>query len=172
MIRAGVSLSTRFCGVEYKNNHTIMHEQSKKYMWWAVSLSVLMFGFASLRFSGAVRDFVELSSPRTFSVSGEGKVVAVPDIATFTAGVITEGGKNIADLQKNNTTKVNKIIAFIKSKGVDAKDIKTEQYSLDPRYQYAPCYRGPEASGVCPPPEIVGGQPAGKPGGAARGKHM
>ena len=45
-------------------------------------------------------------SKRTFNVSGEGKAVAIPDIARLTFSVITEGGKNLSDLQKDNTTKI------------------------------------------------------------------
>lgn len=76
---------------------------------------------------------------RTFTVSGEGKVVAVPDIAQLLLGVLTEGGKNLADLQKENTEKANKAIAFLKEQGVDQKDIKTEYYNISPRYRQIPC---------------------------------
>ncbi len=92
---------------------------------------------------------------RTFSATGEGKITVSPDIAEFSASVITEGGKDLASLQEQNTKKVNAIIALIKSKGVDAKDIKTSGYNISPRYQYSNC--GYLSSGeVCPPPEIVG----------------
>lgn len=95
----------------------------------------------------------ESSSFRSFSVSGEGKVVAIPDVAEFTFGVITEGGKDIAGLQKLNTDKVNKIIDFVKSAGVADKDIKTQNYSLTPRYKNFPC---PVSGLMCPPSEIAG----------------
>jgi uncharacterized protein YggE len=80
-------------------------------------------------------------------------MVAVPDVAQFSFGVKTEGGLNIGNLQAENTKKVNEAINFVKSNGVDNKDIKTTNYSLDPRYQYYSC---PESGGACPPPEIVG----------------
>jgi hypothetical protein len=96
---------------------------------------------------------------------GEGKVVAIPDVAVFSFSVITEGGKDIASLQSQNTGKVNKAIEFVKSKGVEAKDIQTKGYNLSPRYQYSSCREvspisanGMEISAgkVCPPAEIVG----------------
>ncbi|MBI4094576.1 MAG: SIMPL domain-containing protein [Candidatus Liptonbacteria bacterium] len=86
-------------------------------------------------------------------MQGEGKVVAVPDVARFTFSTITQGGLDIAALQAENTSKVNKAIAFVKSNGVDAKDIRTESFNLEPRYQYFSC---PRTGGPCPPPEIVG----------------
>lgn len=97
-------------------------------------------------------------SKRTFSASGEGKVVAVPDIAQLTFSVLSEGGKNLSDLQKDNTNKMNAITDFLKTKKIDAKDIQTRDYSVNPRYQYFNC-PPPKADGsssVCPPPEITG----------------
>lgn len=75
---------------------------------------------------------------RTFTVLGEGKVVAVPDIAQISVGVLTEGGKNLADLQKQNTEKINRVVSYLKEQGIDQKDIKTEYYSISPRYQSTP----------------------------------
>lgn len=97
-------------------------------------------------------------SKRTFNVSGEGKAVAIPDIAQLTFSVITEGGKNLSDLQKDNTSKMNAITDFLKSKKIDAKDIQTRDYSINPRYQYFNCSPPKEGgeSSVCPPPAITG----------------
>ncbi|MBI2452948.1 MAG: SIMPL domain-containing protein, partial [Parcubacteria group bacterium] len=41
----------------------------------------------------------------------------------------------------------------LKSQGVDEKDIKTQGYSIEPRYQYGVCRYDGE---TCPPPTIVG----------------
>ena len=94
---------------------------------------------------------------RTFSVQGEGKVVAIPDIALVSYSVLTEGGKNLSELQTINTKSGNDIVAFLKQSGVDKKDIKTTSYRITPRYQRYSCTR-PLLGGSepCPPPEIVG----------------
>lgn len=94
---------------------------------------------------------------RTFFVNGEGKAVAVPDVAELTFGVLTEGGKNLAELQKGNSEKINRVISFLKENGIDEKDIKTLYYNISPRYQYFSCpiSQGEEAK-PCPPSEIVG----------------
>jgi len=130
-----------------------MTEKIKNYLGLAIIISILIIAVSFWNFVFYFRDSIEPSSFRSFSVSGEGKVVAVPDIAQFTFGVVTEGGKNISDLQKNNTEKINKIMAFIKAEGVDAKDLKTTVYNLAPRYENYSC---PHEGGVCPPPQIVG----------------
>ncbi len=95
---------------------------------------------------------------RSFTVSGEGKVVAVPDIAQLSIGVLTEGGKNLAELQKQNTEKINRIISYLKEQGIDQKDIKTEYYNISPRYQYFSCPSVPLGLEFrpCPPSEIIG----------------
>lgn len=112
-----------------------------------VALVVVAYGVMSYVGSYAR----SITSFRSFSVSAEGKVVAVPDVARFTFGVITQGGTDIASLQEENTTKVNDAILFVKSQGVEDKDIKTESYNVEPRYKS--CVKN---GGVCPPPEIVG----------------
>lgn len=89
---------------------------------------------------------------RSFSVTGEGKVVAVPDVAQFTFTVITEGGNDVASLQEQNAEKTNAAIAYLKGEGVEDEDVKTQNYNVQPRYQYSSCREG----GICPPPEIVG----------------
>jgi uncharacterized protein len=73
---------------------------------------------------------------RTFSVSGEGKEIVVPNIAEIRIGVISEG-KDLTALQKENSEKMNRIINFLKEKGIDEKDIQTENYLVSPKYDYS-----------------------------------
>ncbi len=71
---------------------------------------------------------------RTITVQGEAKTTVKPDLAQISFSVIAEG-KSPESLQKE-TKKMNAAIEFVKSKGVDAADIKTESYSLNPKYSY------------------------------------
>lgn len=71
----------------------------------------------------------------TIAISAEGKVTALPDIASISVGVMTEK-KTVAEAQKENTTKMNAIIAKIKEFGVAAEDIKTTNYSIYPQYDW------------------------------------
>lgn len=72
---------------------------------------------------------------RTFSISVEGKEVAIPNIAEFKIGLISEG-KDLVNVQNENTEKFNKIMKFLKEQGIDEKDIRTENYSITPKYKY------------------------------------
>jgi hypothetical protein len=133
------------------------HIKIKNYLYGAVIIAVLAIGYASVSYVSSYGKSIEPSSFRSFSAVGEGKIVAIPDVAVFTFSVITEGGKDISALQSQNTDKVNKAIEFVKSKGVEAKDIQTKGYNLSPRYQYYSCREvSPEIGKICPPAEIVG----------------
>lgn len=71
----------------------------------------------------------------TITVSGKGEVVVVPDIATVSFGVTVEN-LDVSKAQTEASAKMNKIIDFLKTKGIDEKDIKTTNYSIYPRYDY------------------------------------
>lgn len=71
----------------------------------------------------------------TISISGEGKEVGTPNVAVTDIGFVTEG-KDVATAQKENTEKMNKLIAEIKKLGVADADIQTSNYSVYPRYDY------------------------------------
>lgn len=123
----------------------------------------LMIGFAALSYADAYSQSIQPSSFRSFSVTGDAKVVAVPDVATFTFGLTTEGGKDIGALQADNTNKMNAAIAYLKSQGIAAKDITTENYNLTPRYQYFQC--GP----IYPNPFIYGSGSTSSSSGSSGG---
>ncbi len=132
-----------------------MSEQIKNYLGMAIMGFLAILAVAVLMFQNSYSRSIEPSSFRSFSASGEGKVTAVPDVAEFTMTVVSEGGKNLADIQKDNTERMNRAIGLVKGSGVADKDIATSNYAVEPRYQYSNC--GIYASGkVCPPPEIVG----------------
>jgi uncharacterized protein YggE len=86
--------------------------------------------FKELKYIGA-----GVQATNIISVSGKGEVVAVPDIATFSFTVTEEAGV-VAEAQKQATEKMNGILAFLKKAGVDAKDVKTTNYNIYPRYDY------------------------------------
>jgi hypothetical protein len=119
-------------------------------MGWAITFGVVVVALAAIAY---VHAFGKMTPPsyRTFTVSAEGKAVAVPDVAQFTFSVITEGA-DLAKLQKDNTDKTNKVSAFIKDKGIDDKDVSTIDYQVTPRYQYYPC----TGIGPCRQPSIDG----------------
>lgn len=133
-----------------------MTQQIRNYLGVAIIAAIIFGIILGFWYVGA---FSSSRLPqRTFSSSGEGKTVAVPDVAELTFGVLTEGGKNLAALQKENTDKITSVMTFLKESGIDEKDIRTQSYNITPRYQYFSCppVYSPEEFKPCPPSEIVG----------------
>jgi len=72
---------------------------------------------------------------RTLSVNGTGRVTLTPDIAYLTIGVQTEAG-DAADAVSENSAKTEAIITALEGAGVEAKDIKTTNFSIYPQQKY------------------------------------
>lgn len=71
----------------------------------------------------------------TITVSGEGKVVGIPDVALIDLGMVVERPA-VAAAQKENTRVMNELISKLKGMGVDAKDIQTTAYNVYPAYDW------------------------------------
>jgi uncharacterized protein YggE len=72
---------------------------------------------------------------KTINISGQAKVTAAPDIAYISLGVISED-KDAKVAQKANAAAMEKVVASIKANGIKDEDIKTENYSITPKYNY------------------------------------
>ncbi len=132
-----------------------MDTKIKNYVGMAGIVLMAALAVGTLWFVYSYTKAITPTSYRSFTVSGEGKTYAIPDVAEFTFTVLTEGGTDLTALQQENTTKANAAIAAIKANGVADKDIQTQDYSVQPRYQY--CQPDPKTgSTTCPPPAIVG----------------
>ncbi len=77
----------------------------------------------------------QVSENQVITVSGTGEVYATPDVGLVDISVKTEG-KDVATATSNNSTKMNDIIAFVKSSNVDEKDIKTTGFNINPIYAW------------------------------------
>lgn len=74
-------------------------------------------------------------STHTLNITGEGKVLAIPDIATVSLGLQTEKPQ-VAVAQKENTVKMNSLYDALKNLSIDKKDITTTQYNVYPEYNW------------------------------------
>ena len=81
-----------------------------------------------------------------FTVSASGTVYAKADIANIQVGLRTKTRKTPAEATTESTDKMNDIIAELKNLGIEEKDIKTFNYSLNPVYNYTNA-RGQELVG-------------------------
>jgi uncharacterized protein YggE len=105
-------------------------------------------------FAGHGYEKRDTDNPNVITVSGTADVSAAPDIATFSFSV-NEDGATVVEAQKKADPKIKAAIAYLKGQGVDAKDIQTNGYNANPKYEYRqlPC-----TVNNCPPsnPVITG----------------
>ena len=71
----------------------------------------------------------------TITMNGRGEIIAIPDVAVMEGGLETTA-KTVAEAQTINTKSMNGFLAKVKSLGVDEKDRKTINYSIQPKYEY------------------------------------
>ncbi len=81
-------------------------------------------------------DSVVTTKMNTFSVTGEGSAKIEPDSATVTLGVSTTGS-SAAIAQNDLNEKINQVIAAVKQLGIPQSDIKTQNYNVNPNYDYS-----------------------------------
>lgn len=87
---------------------------------------------------------------RAMTVSGEASVDVRPDMAVIMAGVVAQGETAKAALDANATS-TRAVIATFKDEQIDAKDIETSGFSLQPVYVYPQ-----QGDGQQQPPRISG----------------
>lgn len=73
-------------------------------------------------------------SSRTVNVSGTAVVNVVPDRALVQLGV-QSNGRSPKEVQAKNAAAIDHVIKAVKSLGVEAKDIKTDWYVIEPLYE-------------------------------------
>ncbi len=71
------------------------------------------------------------------NVAGEGEVFAIPDTAQFNFTVLREGA-SASEVQRGGGEKSAELVAALKEKGVEEKDIKTVSYRVEPKYEWQP----------------------------------
>ena len=69
------------------------------------------------------------------NVSGEGKVKVAPDQVFISISIETKGTK-AEDVKKENDTKMDAILKFIKKSNIAKEDFQTQQVALNPNYDY------------------------------------
>ncbi len=115
----------------------MQNDTLKKYFWLLLdaALAVIIINVVFFVMPAIQRFGSSFAPSRTMMVTAEGKTTVAPDTAELSFSVITQG-KNPQDLSQNNTDKMNAAIGFVKSQGIDDKDIKTTGYNLSPNYSW------------------------------------
>ena len=74
---------------------------------------------------------------RTLNVTGTGRVIVVPDIATINIGVRTEA-EVVIDALEGNTAQANAISRVLQALGIAERDIQTSNFNVYPAERYDP----------------------------------
>ena len=112
--------------------------------------------FAALAFAAnvvALPAFADDRPPPELTATGEGIVMATPDMASVTLGVVSEGRTAAEALQKNSGDMAAAIDA-VKAAGVAEKDIATTGFNIGPVYSNP----RPRDDGSSEAPRITGYQ--------------
>jgi len=110
-----------------------MDKLQKQILFWVgLAFVVILGAFVVVMTSRALET---ATTTNTVSFNGEGKVTSKPDIAVVDLSIVTDA-KTSKAAQDDNSKKSTKLTEFLKSQGIDEKDIKTSSYNIQPQYSY------------------------------------
>lgn len=104
----------------------------KKYLLLAVGLAVVLVvvGFSGCGSGSTVLEGISISSQQEgIWVTGQGKVAAVPDIATLRLGVEAREA-SVAEAQTQAAEAMERVMDAMTDRGVAEKDIQTQYFSI------------------------------------------
>lgn len=119
---------------------------------WAKVVLVILAVFLAAEALGSLKG-LKATDPayNSISVSGEGEMVAPPDVAMFSFSISADA-RSVSEAQGTVTSKMDAILEGLEAMGVEEKDIKTTDYSIWPKYKYEPLICTPT---YCPPSRQV-----------------
>jgi len=122
-----------------EQNLNIKANPPEKILWAVVVVLVVFSLFGVVMIVNGIKEgrYIGQSTEyrKTISISGEGKVLAKPDIGQVSLSVLTQAPAVTTAVSDNNE-KMNKIIQAMKDAGISDDDLKTAAYNINPSYQY------------------------------------
>ncbi len=94
----------------------------------------------------------ETARPGTIAIDGQGEVFAKPDTAYVESGV-TSYGDSAREALDANSKDMAALIETLKAAGIEARDIQTSGFSVNPNYVYS---NDVDENGYSLPPKING----------------
>jgi uncharacterized protein YggE len=114
-----------------------------------VLAAALALGAAPMTSSAQTLPVAVSADGTLLSVSSQAEARRVPDIATVSAGVVTQAADANAAMRAN-AEQMAKVVAAIKAAGIAERDVQTSGVNLNPQYRYAenqpPAITGYQAS--------------------------
>ena len=136
-------------------------EQLKTRAWkigCGVGILLMLFLFAaSLKELAAISHVGDSAPLNSITVTGTGDAYAVPNVATFTF-TVSDIEKAVADAQTKASALANSALSLVRAAGVADKDIQTEDYSINPQYEYQ--------NAICPTPAVYNSSGASSAAGS------
>jgi uncharacterized protein YggE len=121
-----------------------MDKLQKQILFWAGLVFIAILGVFVAVSTAHTLDTA--TTTNTVSFTGEGKVLAKPDVGIVDLSIVTEGTTS-KQAQDANSKKSKALTDFLAKQGVDEKDIKTSGYNIYPQYKYAPYGGTPSITG-------------------------
>jgi uncharacterized protein YggE len=109
-------------------------------------LFALAFAALTLASTGPMDAAENKPAQRTVAVSASGRVSAAPDMAHVSTGVVSEAA-TARDALSANTAAMRKVVDGLKEAGIEAKDIQTTSFNIEPRYRHFKDGRPAEITG-------------------------
>jgi len=106
--------------------------ENKFFQFLIIVLVIMIIAFLA----ASINEKSQANENQIITVSGTGEVYATPDVGLIDISVKTEG-RDVATATNDNTEKMNAILTFIKSQGVEDKDIKTTGFNINPFYEWS-----------------------------------
>jgi len=127
-----------------------MNEQQQKIRAWKIAtglggILILLFIVLTIKELASIGHVGDSAPVNTITLNGTGDAYAIPDVATFTF-TVTDTEKTVAAAQTKATAAANAALTIVRAAGVADKDIRTENYSINPHYEYQ--------NAVCPQPAV------------------
>mgnify|MGYP000571980491 CR=1 FL=1 len=108
-----------------------MNHKHIKILSYTATLFLLILSTVALSISSGMNN----ENQNTITVTGEATVSAVPDVATFSFSV-SEVADTPEDAQKIISKKVSTILDGLDDAGIAQKDIETNSYRINPKYEW------------------------------------
>jgi uncharacterized protein YggE len=97
---------------------------------WLIFFLVLVLALGAV---GCAQEVTYVAQPQQTGiwVTGQGEVMAVPDLATLSSGIEARAA-TVSEAQAQASVAMDKVMKALKDNGVAEKDIQTQQYSIYP----------------------------------------
>jgi len=134
------------------NNEMMKDIEVKRFFKWGAFALLILGIFLIAETLNAFKSWQAVDSVyNSISVTGQGESISVPDVATFSFSVSADA-QNVSDAQDQVTKSTDAIFAGLKDLGIVDNDIKTTDYSVYPKYTYAPIVC---TNNYCPPSKQI-----------------